>query len=200
MNKIDYFNKNPELKNIYRSYNALQIFLAKDNLQIILDRFDGSLDKIITVLRDGFDSKNNCNLEHVMILIRALISERPREALEILLNEKKIVLLMMQCIENKFVYLFLNQLLFKPMQLMIDPMDMTELVIPYLINCRFFEILLDISVLSTTKLEQAVLEFILDKEKKLQKEKERQEKERAQEEEENFQMKTQQKENEISNP
>ena len=86
MNKIDYINKNSELKNIYRSYNALQIFLAKDNLQIILDRFEGSLEKIITVLRDGYDPKNNCNLEHVMILTKALITERPREALEILIN------------------------------------------------------------------------------------------------------------------
>ena len=43
MNKIDYINKNTELKNIYRSYVALCIFLAKDNLDLILDVYESSL-------------------------------------------------------------------------------------------------------------------------------------------------------------
>lgn len=37
MNKIDYINKNAELKNIYRSFNAFYIITAKDNLEIILN-------------------------------------------------------------------------------------------------------------------------------------------------------------------
>lgn len=86
MNKIDYVNKNTDLKNIYRSYNALQIFLAKDNLNIILDRFEGSLEKIVVVLKDAFDVKNNANIEHAIILLRALICERPYETLNLILN------------------------------------------------------------------------------------------------------------------
>jgi hypothetical protein len=61
-NKLDYINKNSELKNIYRSYCALEIFLAKDNLELILDRFEGSLAKIIDTLKDAFDLKNNANI------------------------------------------------------------------------------------------------------------------------------------------
>ena len=108
LHKIDYINKNAELKNIYRSYNALQIFLAKDNLAIIIDHFEGALEKIILTLKDGFDLKNNANLEHVLILMKAIISERPQQSLNLVVREKKLVLLVIQLLENRHCYQFLN--------------------------------------------------------------------------------------------
>ncbi|CDW82096.1 UNKNOWN [Stylonychia lemnae] len=184
LNKIDYINKNSELKNIYRSFNALQIFLAKDNLEIILDRFEGSLEKIILSLKDAFDPKSNANIEHCLILMRALISERPDESLELLIQTKKIILLMLQMIENRFVYSFFNQLLLRPQTLMIDLEIYNEFVLRELMECKFFEILIELTTLSNAKLETTIFEFILDKEKKLQQEKEKLEKEKQHEEEE----------------
>eukprot|EP00347_Sterkiella_histriomuscorum_P002617 403367450 len=185
LNKIDYINKNAELKNIYRSFNALQIFLAKDNLEIILERFEGSFEKIILTLKDGLDIKNNANIEHVLMLMRALISERPAESLNQIIGEKKYILLVVSLLENKYAYQLINQLLFRPQTLMIDRDAYDCFIVEKLIDCRFYEILIELTTLSNTKLEQAIFEFILDKEKKLQQEKEQREKEqRAQEEEE----------------
>ena len=45
-------------------------------------------------LKDAFDIKNNANIEHSLILMRALISERPDESLEILISTKKYILLL----------------------------------------------------------------------------------------------------------
>lgn len=95
LNKLEYINKNAELKNIYRSYNALMIMLAKDNLDLILTRFEGSLEKIVLTLKDAFDIKSNANIEHAMILLRALITDRPQEVLSLILGEKKIILPML---------------------------------------------------------------------------------------------------------
>ena len=100
MNKIDYINKNNELKNVYRSFVALQIFLAKDNLDLILDYFDTSLQRIITQLKDAFDPRNNACLEHVMTLIKALIINRPKESILYIVGVKKYPLLMLKLLEN----------------------------------------------------------------------------------------------------
>jgi hypothetical protein len=43
-----------------------------------------------------------------------------------------------------------------------------EYVLRDLMDCRFFEILIELSTLSNTKLDAAIFEFILDKEKKAQ--------------------------------
>jgi hypothetical protein len=76
------------------------ILLAKDNLDLILTRFEGSLLKILVTLKDAFDPKSNASLEHAVILIRALIIERPLETLSHLFSDKKIILLMLSLLEN----------------------------------------------------------------------------------------------------
>ena len=120
LNKLEYINKNAELKNVYRSYNALMIILAKDNLELILNRFEGSLEKIVITLRDAFEVKNNANIEHALILLRALICERPNEVMRVILGEKKILLPMLLLLENRCVLKFLQQVLFRPQTLMLD--------------------------------------------------------------------------------
>ena len=48
---------------------------------------------------------------------------------------------------------------------MIDITEHVEIVIPNLIEMRFFEILLDLMTLSSAKLEGAIFEFVYEKEK-----------------------------------
>jgi len=48
-----------------------------------------------------------------------------------------------------------------------------ELVTPSLIKMRFFEILMDILSLSNSKLEQAIFEFVFEKEKQAKEEREK---------------------------
>ena len=113
-NKIDYINKNTELKNIYRSYIALNIFLAKDNLDLILDIYENSHVRILGILKEAFTEKNNANLEHVMILITALISCIPNETLNVMITHFKLPLLMLKLLENEKIYQFIFKMLFHP--------------------------------------------------------------------------------------
>lgn len=114
MTKMDYINKNVELKNIYRSFNALHIFLARDNLEIIMSRFDSALDRIVLTLKDAFEVKNNACIEHAITLIQALIINKPKESVDMILVKRKLPLMMLGMIENKAIQNFLHQLLFCP--------------------------------------------------------------------------------------
>lgn len=83
---MDYINKNPELKNIYRSFNAFYILTAKNNLEIILEFFSGSLERILNVLKDAFEVKNNACMEHFILFLKALIVTKPEETLHFIIE------------------------------------------------------------------------------------------------------------------
>jgi hypothetical protein len=95
LGKIDYVNKNAEIKNIYRSYNAVMILTAKDNLELLLEMFVDSLERIVYVLKDAFDVKNNACMEHFMMILKALIVVRPEETLDVIIKQKKFPLIML---------------------------------------------------------------------------------------------------------
>ena len=73
VHKLDYNNKNPELKNIYRSYNAVTIFLEGKNLDLILMEFKDSHTRIIQTLKEGMLIENNASMEHICLLLKAMI-------------------------------------------------------------------------------------------------------------------------------
>mmetsp|Transcript_39881 Transcript_39881/g.38432 ORF Transcript_39881/g.38432 Transcript_39881/m.38432 type:complete len:114 (+) Transcript_39881:106-447(+) len=83
LNSIDYVNDHIELKNIYRSYIAFRILTAKDNLKLILSFYVNSLERIVTVLKDAMEVKNNACLEHFILLLKALIIEQPEDTLSL---------------------------------------------------------------------------------------------------------------------
>jgi len=93
LHKMDYTNKNPELKNVYRSFNALSIFLTGSNLEIILDSFKDAHSRILLTLRDALEPKNNASLEHLCLFLRTLIVERAPETMDILLEYKYPILM-----------------------------------------------------------------------------------------------------------
>ena len=185
--KLDYINKNQELKNIFRSYLALQIFLAKDNLDFILGRFENSLCKVINTVKDAFDTKNNACIEHAVILLKALITAKPKETLDIVINKHALVILAL--LDNKAVHNLFCELLLRPQCLMIDLTEHRELILKPLQSMRFFEVLLDMACLSSHKYEGAVFEFVLEREKQVEQEKAKLEKERVEEEEQQQQAK-----------
>ena len=77
LNKLEYINKNPEIKNIYRSYNAFNILASNDNLLLILNFFEDALERIIHSLKDALEYKSNASLSHFSLLLRALIVVKP---------------------------------------------------------------------------------------------------------------------------
>ncbi len=59
---------------------------AKDNLEIILNLAQDSLDKVINILKEALEVKNNASLEHFVLMLKALIMERPEETLKIIIQ------------------------------------------------------------------------------------------------------------------
>jgi hypothetical protein len=78
--------------------------LAKDNLDLLIDLYENSLDRIMKVLKDAFDPKNNACIEHTILMITALIVDRPVDALFTTINLLKLPLLMLQMIDNEKVH------------------------------------------------------------------------------------------------
>ena len=70
--------------------------------------------------------------------------------------------------ENRFVYQFINQIIFRPNTLMIEYDEYHDFIVTKLSEIKFYEVLIDLSTLNNAKLEAAIFEFVLESEKRMQ--------------------------------
>jgi hypothetical protein len=109
VHKLDYVNKNAEIKNIYRAYNALQICLTNKNIHLILD-IPGAFDRVMTTIIDGLHPKNNASIEHCTTFIKAVLVEKPMETVKFLIS-RRVPVLLLNLLDNPCILPDLNMLL-----------------------------------------------------------------------------------------
>ena len=92
--KLDYCNKNPELKNIYRSYNAVTIMLEAKNLENVLASVKDSHRRLIEALKESMIIENNACMEHVCLLLKTLLIKKPAETISLMVEENLFILML----------------------------------------------------------------------------------------------------------
>ena len=94
-------------------------------------------------LKEGLEGKNNANMEHVIMLLRALIVYNPKDILYWALD-KKYFNVMLVTFDNKHILALLFDILVRPQTLCISSVEHAKFI-KTLIKLNFFDILIDMS-------------------------------------------------------